>query len=541
MMIGGDLPHPRAPRARRAARAALAVRQLSRCRRTIRSAPRSTTSISTCAPARSSASPACPATARRSCSRRCPASARRAPRTPCMLNGVAGGRSMRRAPARAGPRVRPGGAAAARRGAGDVARRQRAAHRASTAGMVAHGFDPRRGGARASLRRHHRRVQREGRRAGTRRRAASRAATCRNSSSAARSCRDRGCMIAAQPTWGVDVGAAAADPAGADRSARRRCARCWSISEELDELFEICDRIAVIAQRPAVAGEAGARHRRRGDRPADERAVHRGGARRGARRRRSARMLIRLEARPSRRASMSWLSPLVAAAATLVIGFVLFTALGKNPVQALFVFFIEPIATLYGVGELLLKASPLMLCAVGLAVGYRANVWNIGAEGQLTLGAICGGGVALALRRHGRRLAAAAHDARRRRSAAWHGRRFRPGCARASTPTRSSSSLMLVYVADAVAVAARARAVARPRGLQLSAVDAVRDAALLPILLPDTRLNVGFLIALAAVAAGWLFIAPACAGFQHARRRAGARARRATPASPPRRRCGSAC
>ncbi len=58
--------------------------------------------------------------------------------------------------------------------------------------------------------------------------------------------------------------------------------------------------------------------------------------------------------------------------------------LGKNPADAFFVFFIEPVATRYGFGELLLKASPLMLCALGLAVGYRANVWNIGAEGQLT-------------------------------------------------------------------------------------------------------------------------------------------------------------
>ena len=58
-------------------------------------------------------------------------------------------------------------------------------------------------------------------------------------------------------------------------------------------------------------------------------------------------------------------------------------------------FFIEPVSSLYGVGELLLKATPLMLCALGLALGYRANVWNIGAEGQLTIGAISGGGVGL--------------------------------------------------------------------------------------------------------------------------------------------------
>src|SRR5260370_13758947 len=104
-----------------------------------------------------------------------------------------------------------------------------------------------------------------------------------------------------------------------------------------------------------------------------------------------------LEARPEPSQLMAWLSPLLAVAATVCVGFVLFSGLGKNPFAAFYVFFLKPVDSLYGVGELLLKASPLMLCAIGLAAGYRANVWNIGAEGQLTLGAICGGGVALAL------------------------------------------------------------------------------------------------------------------------------------------------
>ena len=58
-------------------------------------------------------------------------------------------------------------------------------------------------------------------------------------------------------------------------------------------------------------------------------------------------------------------------------------------------FFIKPLSTSYGIGELLLKTTPLLLCGLGLALGFRANVWNIGAEGQLTMGAIAGGGVAL--------------------------------------------------------------------------------------------------------------------------------------------------
>ena len=63
----------------------------------------------------------------------------------------------------------------------------------------------------------------------------------------------------------------------------------------------------------------------------------------------------------------------------------------RSPLNALEVFFIEPLNSRYGWGELLLKATPLALCALGLALGFSANVWNIGAEGQLTLGAICGG------------------------------------------------------------------------------------------------------------------------------------------------------
>ena len=106
--------------------------------------------------------------------------------------------------------------------------------------------------------------------------------------------------------------------------------------------------------------------------------------------------MIRLEARPEPSKLFGWASPLIAVVATLIVGFVVFTALGKNPVEAFHAFFVKPVESLYGLGELLLKATPLMLIAVGLAAGYRANVWNIGAEGQLTMGAIAGGGVALA-------------------------------------------------------------------------------------------------------------------------------------------------
>jgi simple sugar transport system permease protein len=88
-------------------------------------------------------------------------------------------------------------------------------------------------------------------------------------------------------------------------------------------------------------------------------------------------------------------SPVLAALAMLVTGFLLFSALGKDPIEAFYVFFVKPLSSTYNIGELLLKATPLLLCGLGLALGFRANVWNIGAEGQLTMGAIAGGGLGL--------------------------------------------------------------------------------------------------------------------------------------------------
>src|ERR1700730_11818931 len=104
-------------------------------------------------------------------------------------------------------------------------------------------------------------------------------------------------------------------------------------------------------------------------------------------------MRLQKRARPS--GVMQLAAPVIAAAAMLVTGFVVFTFLGKNPLGALYSYFVAPIASSYGLGELVLKATPLLLCALGLAVGFRSNVWNIGAEGQFTIGAITGGAVAL--------------------------------------------------------------------------------------------------------------------------------------------------
>ena len=107
-------------------------------------------------------------------------------------------------------------------------------------------------------------------------------------------------------------------------------------------------------------------------------------------------MPFRLEARGQHSMLWSWLSPVIAIVATLIVSTALFAAMGKPAGDALYTFVVAPISSLNGLAELGVKAAPLVLIGVGLAIGFRANVWNIGAEGQLILGAIVGGGVGLA-------------------------------------------------------------------------------------------------------------------------------------------------
>ncbi|MBK7743172.1 MAG: ABC transporter permease [Betaproteobacteria bacterium] len=197
----------------------------------------------------------------------------------------------------------------------------------------------------------------------------------------------------------------------------------------------------------------------------------------------------------------------------MLIGFALFTALGKDPWQAFHVFFVKPVETRYGVGELLLKAGPLMLCAVGLASGYRANVWNIGAEGQLTMGAICGGGLALLFHESTSPLLLPAMIV----AGALGGMAWAAIPALLRTRFNANEilvSLMLVYVATYTLSLLVHGPWRDPEGFNFPQSKMFEPAALLPNLLEETRLNVGFLIALAAIAAGWVFMAKSLVGFQ---------------------------
>jgi len=101
-------------------------------------------------------------------------------------------------------------------------------------------------------------------------------------------------------------------------------------------------------------------------------------------------MRIELEKRPQASKLYGFVSPLLALGLTVIAGVIMFALLGKNPIEALDAFFIEPLMEVWSLHELAVMAGPLILIAVGLSVCYRSNNWNIGAEGQFTMGAIAG-------------------------------------------------------------------------------------------------------------------------------------------------------
>ena len=221
----------------------------------------------------------------------------------------------------------------------------------------------------------------------------------------------------------------------------------------------------------------------------------------------------RLERRPQPSAVMRIAAPAVASAAMLVTGLIAFAFLGQSPLGASYAYFVEPVTTLYGLGELLLKATPLMLCALGLALGFRANVWNIGAEGQFTLGAICGGGVALYWAPHlgaaaipGMLVAGAVGGMAWAAIPAWLRTRF--------NTSEILVSLMLVYISQLL-LSWLVRAPWRdPAGFNFPQSRVFDDALALPTLFEGARANIGFIIALVLAGASWFFSSKTFAGFR---------------------------
>ncbi len=223
--------------------------------------------------------------------------------------------------------------------------------------------------------------------------------------------------------------------------------------------------------------------------------------------------MLKLEPRQEPSRLMAYASPLMAVVLMLVTGYVLFSLLGKDPAQAFYVFFVKPLETRYGAGELLLKATPLMLCATGLALGFRANVWNIGAEGQLVLGAIAGGGVGLYFNDvQGAWLLPLMLLAGALGGMAWAAI---PAFLRTRFHTSEILvSLMLVYVAQLLLSYLVHGPWRDPAGYNFPQSPAFHEAAVLPVLAEGVRTTWAFILALVFAGLSWLFAEKTFAGFR---------------------------
>src|ERR1700704_4149356 len=106
-------------------------------------------------------------------------------------------------------------------------------------------------------------------------------------------------------------------------------------------------------------------------------------------------MQLVLEKRAERSTTIALVSPLIAIGLTIVTMSILFAMIGKNPISALAAYFIAPLTDSYSLQEITVKATPLVMIAIGLALCYLANAWNIGAEGQFLIGAVAGSWLAV--------------------------------------------------------------------------------------------------------------------------------------------------
>ena len=236
--------------------------------------------------------------------------------------------------------------------------------------------------------------------------------------------------------------------------------------------------------------------------------------------------MIALEPRPQPSRALALLSPFIAIALMLAAGAVLLAALGRSPAEALYVYFAQPFVEffhwvtrpeergmwVYTPSEVVVKAIPLTLIGAGLAVCFRANVWNIGAAGQYTLGAIAGGAVALHAPEAPQWLWLPLY------LAAGVAGGMLWGAIPALLKTRFNAneilvSLMLTYVAALLLDWLVRGPWIDPAGFGFPESPQYSGAYLMPVLVSGTRLHLGLFLALAAAVALWLMMRRSMRGF----------------------------
>ena len=222
--------------------------------------------------------------------------------------------------------------------------------------------------------------------------------------------------------------------------------------------------------------------------------------------------MIRLEPRKEMSKHLLYLTPVMAVALTIVLGIVMFLILGKNPVRAITIIFVTPLTDLFTISEMIVKATPLILMGIGLSFGFRAGVWNIGAEGQFTIGALVGGALPSLYSVEGFWVLPFMCLAGIVGGMAW-------AAIPAFLRTKFNANeilvtLMLTYVAVLLLSVLVHGPLKDPAGLNFPESRLFNKSATLPTLIPETRAHVGFLVAILAIIVAWVLLTRHIFGYQ---------------------------
>lgn len=209
----------------------------------------------------------------------------------------------------------------------------------------------------------------------------------------------------------------------------------------------------------------------------------------------------------------AFLAPLIALACTVLTSLILFWILGKPAGKALYSLLIEPFVGWYNLSEVLLKMGPLMLIAQGLAIGFRANVFNIGAEGQLIIGALCASALPIYFPEGTSPLMLPAMVMMGALGgAAWAG--LAAGLRTRFNANEILVTLMLTLIAIQVMNYLLVGPWKDPKGFNFPQSVTFPDAAMLPILISGTRVNISILAALLFSLLAWVMMRHRMSGYR---------------------------
>jgi general nucleoside transport system permease protein len=206
-------------------------------------------------------------------------------------------------------------------------------------------------------------------------------------------------------------------------------------------------------------------------------------------------------------------SPILAIGLTVVVTGALFALMGSPPAKAVYTFLIEPLVSHNGISALLVKAAPLIIIGVGLSLCYRANVWNIGAEGQFILGAIAGGGVALLFPEAPVAILYPATIG----AGIIGGMAWAAIVALLRTHFNANeilTSLMLTYVAQLLLIYLVTGPWRDPMGFGFPQTAMFADAATTPTIVPGSHIHLGCAAAPLIAIVAWLLLTKTVLGFQ---------------------------